>query len=592
MRTLKKRNGVKKISRLSMVWMLCMTLLLGCAKEEDTGELLVPMPNETTKILAQQMEDHTYRFDMMMKHRSLASGDMEEFLIKTGPEQRDAVLVQAREEQVAAFEAKVPRDYREEDYMEHDVTATYFITRNGYCYEQAFYKINGDFTAYHSWEMKVFISKLEDGEFRLQQMFDIEPEEYCGYFLDGMELVDANFDGVLDLEVHRGDTGNQAAGVYSCFLFDGEQYNLCESYSHIFNAYINPKWKRVYGMNRSNAVTHTYEVYIFQDGEFRLERSVTTKPDENYDYTSEEDTVWLYDEHIYIPNSEWGEVVSHHVYSGKDDKELLDERYAEDSVWIGGNRVEEEKGGDDKEVVRQAQGVTAGMLLACDREPDAEAYFTDDLVFLGEYPVTGTIRGKKYETVSLYGRRDHDGSNSLLLSLDHKIIYEIPWMWENVYMESPKLAFVNADGDQDTEILLQVVDKAGIEWREDRLGLLDFQNNVTITEVVTDKRWVVNNIKDLEEKIILQEEEDIIEFIGDGETEQFIIPAWVKQCGGVNGFIDYVSMGADVEEGTIGIRLYAHARDDFSYGGVVIKCAIVVEDNEIKLEILSATQEY
>ena len=588
---MKKETRMKKISRLSMVWMLCMTLLFGCAKEEDTGELLIPMPNETTKILAQQMEDHTYRFDMMMKHRSFASGDMEEFLIKVGSEQRDAVLVQARKEQVAAFEANFPRDYREEDYMENEVSSTYFITRGGYCYELAVYTKEGQyFMDYDVWEMKVFVSKLENDTFRLKQVFDIEPMSLDAP-TTGLYLEDANFDGMLDLIVCTGYTGNQNAGIYECFLFDGEQYNLCDSYGSIFNAYVDADKQVVHSAIRGSAVSHTYYIYVFKNGEFRLERSLTIEPDETTDVAgAEEDYIWQYTEKVFNTDIPYGEKPEYtvEVHSEKDEKALIEEKYeSENSIWYTGPEV---LGGLDGETYSGgiAGGVTADMLLSCEKEPDVEDYFTDELVFLGEYPVSGAIKGKQYENLSLYGSRIDGESDTLILSLDHKLIYEIPWNWENVYREAPKLGFIQADGDEDTEILIQGIYQAGVEWHTDRIGLVDFADPITLTALIANHDWIRLNT----EAVNIPFQDNIIEITYNGEVNTFTLSDWSNwdTCTGIK---DFIPIGVNAEEGTIDARLYVDLKTHKRvYDGIIIKFAIVVKDKKFYLEALSATQEY
>lgn len=555
-----------------MVWTLCITLLLGCAKDE-TSEL----PD-----LAKQ--ERFYSEEKSVSEEEISGNEIEEAVPEIWEEET------TREEQVAAFEAKFPRDYREEDYMEHEVSSTYFITRDGYCYELAAYTKDGQyFMDYDVWEMKVFVSKLENDTFRLMQVFDIEPMSLDA-LTTGLYLEDANFDGMLDIIVCTGYIGNQYAGIYQCFLFDGEQYNLCASFEEIPNASVDADKQVIRSASRGSAVSHTYDIYIFKEDEFRLERSLTIEPDETVDAVDEEDCVWQYTEMVFntdIPNGEKPEYTVE-VHSEKDEKALIEEKYkSENSIWY---REPQVLSGLDEETYfgGVSEDVTADMLLSCKKEPGVKDYFTDELVFLGEYPVSGTIKGKQYENLSLYGSRIDGESDTLILSLDHKLIYEIPWNWENVYMEVPKLGFIQADGDGDTEILIQGIYQAGVEWHIDRIGLVDFTDPATLTTIIVNHDWVRLNT----EAVDIPFQNNIVEITYNEKVNTFTLSDWAKEdiCTGIK---DFMPIEVNAEEGTIDARLYVDLKaNDRVYDGITIKFAIVVKDKKFYLEALSATQEY
>lgn len=573
----------------------------------------------------------------------------------------------------------IPKDYNEKDYMEYDIFSAYFVPSKGYGYELVI-SIKSEEEEYER-DVKVFVSKWEGDEYKLQQVIQNEPTSYYGDLVDeqGLYLVDVNFDGLDDILVCNGAFGKYLLSEYNCYLFDGEEYRLCKSFDGIFEPVIDPERKQVLGLGQPfSYLENLFEIYVFQDGEFRLEGrldcwlnvDVEDAPYyTEYDVTkfktdgiSEEDPLsrlviseekfsdldgeafvnqkleaeesyWKLDRwdrllprqtknggrnSSYLFEGDQGRTfqeqeISYVAFSLAEDENhqewLIDVKegtlsYADYEGFLDGTKAkklclplseeqmktvlaaiqsisteqwegeykqdsnenfrwrfgfEDEKGyvsshkgygikrSEDicpqgyTELENLFAGLVDQLFASCTGELTKEEYQSSDLVYLGEWPVTGTIAGRQFQTLKLYGCRGGTGNgwgeNSLILFLDD-YCYETYCDWKNEDMLPPQVAFTDMDEDGNTEIRIIPVQKSGADTHVEGIFILKLQDIQKVNRY--DDQWrlsadaVVYKAYEGPNSLVnyhyYDEEKNRIRFVCSiGEVYEVDLPDWARE---------------------------------------------------------------
>ena len=255
------------IGKRIAVLLVCMILLLaGCGNaSKETEEALDAESN--------------IKWTLKSPIRDECSGVAEEIEEVVQKMKEEAELAQKERELEEKLHLDIPRDYDVREYMDKEVMeacdyiTSYFLEKDGYGYELVISQTGEE----EGWlrDVKVFVSKEEDGIFCLQQVLEDESHTGGAWDIEGLYLIDVNFDGEEDIVVQNGRYGAQGAAGYSCYLGNNKTYERCESFEKIPNASVDAKNKMILGTNRNGWGSYSYRVYIFKNGAFQLERDLT-----------------------------------------------------------------------------------------------------------------------------------------------------------------------------------------------------------------------------------------------------------------------------------------------------------------------------
>ena len=263
---------------------------------------------------------------------------------KSGYKQEADILyidnIERKEEE--SWLSDITKDYQENEYMKYPISSVYFLEKDGYGYELVI-AVKKEKEPDKK-DIKIFVSKLEGEEYQLQQVLQNKEGEDGHNYGNGMPggglyLVDANFDGMDDILVHNGDWGDRGNSFYSCFLYNGEEYELCESFNGIPNPQVDTKRKQILAYE-SDWGCQYFEIYVFENGRFYEEKRLYWKTVYNEALEGEDPWTDEYCETIFKQqiNSDgtirW-ETVSEEEFSEEENgKEYVDKKLrGEDSYW-------------------------------------------------------------------------------------------------------------------------------------------------------------------------------------------------------------------------------------------------------------------
>jgi hypothetical protein len=137
----------------------------------------------------------------------------------------------------------------------------------------------GEFAA--QYEAKLFVSGSIDDEYPPPERLDVPNR--AGNASGGLLVADVDFDGQNDILVLAGRFGTQGAAGYNCFLARGNGFEPCESFLEIRNPAIDKENKKVLGVWRNWAASHSWAMYSFESGEFVMTDILTEEPEERGD---------------------------------------------------------------------------------------------------------------------------------------------------------------------------------------------------------------------------------------------------------------------------------------------------------------------
>lgn len=156
-------------------------------------------------------------------------------------------------------------------------------------------------------------------------------DEYFGLIPTASDLVletDVDFDGKNDILLWLGHFGNQGLIRYACYLSRDEGVVACPSFSDIANPAVDAENRVILSSWKNWAVSHSYAMYYFIDGEYVETERLTEEPvqaendEELWGWTDEifgdghwqtreyftekdYDTETLYREKVYGAESHW-----------------------------------------------------------------------------------------------------------------------------------------------------------------------------------------------------------------------------------------------------------------------------------------------
>jgi len=152
--------------------------------------------------------------------------------------------------------------------------------------------------------------------------------EYSEAFPSASMLVlerDVNFDGKNDVLFRLGHFGSAIA--YSCYLQDDGNFIECPSFAEIPNPAVDDEGKMILGSVRNSAVSNTYSIYHFVDGEYIQTERLT----QDLINTENKEAITTWTEETFI-NGQWElrEYLTDENYS---EEEIKAKIYGENSIW-------------------------------------------------------------------------------------------------------------------------------------------------------------------------------------------------------------------------------------------------------------------
>lgn len=301
-------NGLRrerKIITLFMATLLSTILLAGCGKEADEGA-------EVPEVV-----------------------DLTE-----GLSENEIVEAEEPEQEKMNWTPEISKDYDEEEYMKYPISSVYFLEKDGYGYELAI-SVKSQKEVDEK-DVKIFVSKLEGDEYQLQQVIQNEVGDSYGNAMneEGLYLMDVNFDGMNDILVHDGFYGSRDHSYYSCYLYNGEEYELCESFLNISNPSVDTERKQVLGYMYDVGGYQCFEIYAFENGEFYKERELSQQTVYKEDAEGDDPITYEYRERIFElkinsdGTTQWESVSEEKFSEEENGEEFVTNRLnGEDSYW-------------------------------------------------------------------------------------------------------------------------------------------------------------------------------------------------------------------------------------------------------------------
>lgn len=569
--------------RIAVVFCVCCLLLAGCAAKE----------NEEA---APDAEGNKQWFvELFAWDACSVAGEEIEKLMQSMKEEIE--LVQKEREMEEKLQLDIPRDYDVREYMDKEVMeacdhiTSYFLKKDGYGYELVISQTGEE----EGWlrDVKVFVSKEENSVFCLQQVLDDEAHDGGAWDSEGLYLIDVNFDGEDDIVVQNGRYGAQGAAGYSCYLGSNKTYERCESFEEIPNASVDAKNKMILGTNRNSAVSHSYLVYQFKSGSFQLGRHLTIDAELKGEEQQAEDSKGNknYIRRYTIQDGS-GNVLEAFTSEEKDEAYIESKIYGLDSYWQLNNYNNRWNSIEPiGTIVTKAQ-----YDHLPDKEPDTDGYFEDEIVYLGNYSISGKIGGKKYDTLILYGSRDEDGNGTnLIFSLDGEL-YETTWHWANGYKTAPSVVVKDLDEDRENEILITGLESSGTGLWAESMCVLDMQQDRIIAQTLG-KNEISQRASEEVDFTYNRERNSVIfscptepSWEEPFEDYEYFLPDWTKDypC---TGEVDYSSqIEFDAEAGTVKVMPQIACTNSLPYSGIVIEFKVTYY-GWLGLEFVSITQE-
>ena len=126
-------------------------------------------------------------------------------------------------------------------------------------------------------EAKVFVSERRNDAYYFLDSYSIQGR--LGNISGGLVITDANFDGEKDILVSQGHFGAQGLVTFACYLGNNGTYELNESFSTIMNPSLDVQNHKVLSTWRNMAVSHSWAMYSYIDGEFVETERLTQEPE-------------------------------------------------------------------------------------------------------------------------------------------------------------------------------------------------------------------------------------------------------------------------------------------------------------------------
>ncbi len=230
-------------------------------------------------------------------------------------------------------EGEENKDYDPIDYMEYEIQTTYFLKDESWGYELVIAQ-GQEYVR----EVKIFVSQLREDVYCLRQVLEDTKHDGAAWDSRGLYLVDVNFDGEKDILVQNGHYGNQGAECYSCYLHEGGEYVQCEGFEEIPNVSVDEENQMILSSWRNSAVSHGWGVWVYENGSFHLQRSLTEEYRENEGYEGKLVGYWTDEEYSdavsTLQDSEGkGTIVDQFNYLECDEEIINEKLYGKSSFW-------------------------------------------------------------------------------------------------------------------------------------------------------------------------------------------------------------------------------------------------------------------
>lgn len=233
-------------------------------------------------------------------------------------------------------EAAVKKDYEPEKYMEYEIQSSYFLKEKEMGYELVI--AQADETGDYVRDVKIFVSDLNADTYCLVQVLEDKLHDGDAWDSNGLYLADVNFDGKKDIIVQNGHYGNAGVQCYACYLYKDEGYELCESFSEIPNASVDPENHYILGSWRNSAASHGYGVYVYENDRYQLWRMLTEEFLSEEDNGTEESYEMQWTDEEYSSNTEslisisQGNILDQ--FAADYNSDIVQEKiYGEESFW-------------------------------------------------------------------------------------------------------------------------------------------------------------------------------------------------------------------------------------------------------------------
>ncbi len=171
------------------------------------------------------------------------------------------------------------------NYLKGNIQKIVTVNDNGTMYEL----ISTDYyTDGERWEMQErFVFLYENDSFIFKEALDAS-SEIDSEPRNNLQLIDINFDGILDILVDNGHFGAEGAVAYTCFINNKDSYIKYDSFSNIPNPAIDTENKKILSTWRNSAASHSWAMFTLQNNEFIMTDCLTSIAEES----SEND--WIY----------------------------------------------------------------------------------------------------------------------------------------------------------------------------------------------------------------------------------------------------------------------------------------------------------
>lgn len=476
------------------------------------------------------------------------------------------------------------KDYDPTDYMEYEIVSSYFLADGSKGYELVIAQENENeeqAAAEYARDVKVFVSRLTDDVYCLQQVLEDKEHDGGAWDSQGLYLVDANFDGEKDILVQNGHYGNQGAQCYSCYLLEDGKYVQCNGFEEIPNASVDEENKVILGSWRSSASSHGWGVYAYENGEYHLQRCLTEEYRVNENNSDEYVIYWTEEEfdenELALPDSEGKGKVTWQMNDLDCDEEMIQGKlYGESSFW----KLDDYYKWNSLERIEYwgASLLESGKVME-----DEGDYFTDKLLFLGEFPIEESLNGRDEKNILLYGVRK-EAPDSVILWLGDEY-YQIRWYWGNNYQVYPELICQDVDGDGKSEIVMKALNKTGTGWRVETLCICDFEDGDLQAHTLYSEEILSQIQEQIEYNYI--KEKNSVQFLQNGKVIcEVALPDWTEEYpyAGEVTYDSYISF--DIENMTMEVKPQIQLEASLPYEEIALQFKVEYKEGEMALKYL------
>jgi len=481
----------------------------------------------------------------------------------------EAVSDQETEDvEAEAAEGKENKDYDPIDYMEYEIRSTYFLKDESRGYELVIAQ-GKEYVR----DVKIFVSQLKEDVYCLSQVLEDTKHDGDAWDNQGLYLVDVNFDGEKDILVQNGHYGNQGAQSYSCYLYEDGEYVYCEGFEEIPNVSVDEENRMILSSWRNSAASHGWGVWVYENGTFHLQRSLTEEYRENEGnegkqvvyWTDEEfsDTVWT------LQDSEGKGTIIDQFNDLACDEEVLNEKlYGKSGFW----KLNDYYRWNSLEKIIPGEG----------------DYFTDKLVLLGEYPIDKSLGGSDGKTILLYGVREK-APNSVILQIGEEH-YQIHWYWGNNYETAPELICKDLDQDGKAEIVMKALNLTGTGWWVESLCICDLENG-DMEAYVLEQADILEQIQDQIDYIYIKSENSVQFLQGENVIYEAVLPDWTEEYP-YEGEVTYdQQIRFDPENMKMEVKPQIQLENSLPYEKIIMEFDIGFDEGKFSLKYSSVREE-